>query len=245
MSTASAQVKRDLSVASTRRGDRRSAVRLLVVDGDPWVRSKITAEFVGQRGIELVGAIDETVGLSTLVRQTSLDVLLLSAASIDLDLLLLVGQLTAGPGAVRVALFTDSTDHGTVLAARGYGATCYLVRADEFDLPTAVRATAAGAVLMSPTAARAADAMVAQVVARHALVADAALTDLSVQQRKVLGLLAQGKTNAAIALELQVTAATVKWHVAKLLERLHQRDRAQLTAYAHAHGIFAPPPRLD
>jgi len=53
---------------------------------------------------------------------------------------------------VKVVLLTDCRDPAAVLAFRGLGANCYLVRTDELDLPTAVRVAAGGAVLLSPSA---------------------------------------------------------------------------------------------
>lgn len=219
----------------------RPVVNLLIVDGDTWVRPALAAQFTAAADITVVGAVAPSDCTPAAARGLGAGVVLLSSGRVDTDVLRLIGELVAGPAGCQVVMLTDSCDRAAVLSARGQGASCYLVRGDEVDLPTAVRLSASGMVLLSPSAARAATIMAAQVVARHALVPAGCLDLLSGRQRKVLGLLAQGKSTAAIATDLIVSKATVKWHVSRLLERLEQRDRGQLIAYAHANGIFAAP----
>lgn len=214
-------------------------IRLVVIDADSWGRSVLAAQFVAAADIAVVGGLAPGDGTTAAARGLHADVALLSTGSVDANVLRLIEALHADPGGLKVVLLTDCCDPAAVLAFRGLGANCYLVRADELDLATAVRVAAGGAVLLSRSAGRVATTMVVDVVTRHALVADACLTLLSPQQRTVLALLAQGKTNAAIASDLTISAATVKFHVSKLLERLDLSDRGQLIAYAHSHGISA------
>jgi len=56
----------------------------------------------------------------------------------------------------------------------------------------------------------------------------------------VLGLLAQGLTNAELAAEFQLSGATVKTHVARILSKLRIRDRAQAVIVAYETGLVTP-----
>jgi DNA-binding NarL/FixJ family response regulator len=56
--------------------------------------------------------------------------------------------------------------------------------------------------------------------------------DLSSREREVLALVAEGRTNKAIAEALFVSPNTVKTHVASLLHKLQAETRAQLAAIA-------------
>ncbi|MDI6023573.1 response regulator transcription factor [Leucobacter sp. UT-8R-CII-1-4] len=61
----------------------------------------------------------------------------------------------------------------------------------------------------------------------------AGLTD---REREVLALVATGRSNGEIAIELFLGAATVKTHVSNLLQKLGARDRVQLVVWAHTIG---------
>ncbi len=67
-------------------------------------------------------------------------------------------------------------------------------------------------------------------------VAAAEITDrsrtLSPREREVLALVAEGRSNKAIAEELYVSPNTIKTHVASLLQKLDADTRAQLAAIA-------------
>ena len=60
------------------------------------------------------------------------------------------------------------------------------------------------------------------------------LTD---RERSVLKLLAQGKSNRAIARSLQLTEGTVKGYVSNILAKLKLEDRTQAALLAVRHGI--------
>lgn len=60
---------------------------------------------------------------------------------------------------------------------------------------------------------------------------------LSEREKEVLRCLAQGRSNAEIASELFISAATVKTHVARLLVKLEVRDRVQLVVVAYRSGF--------
>ena len=61
---------------------------------------------------------------------------------------------------------------------------------------------------------------------------------LSARELEVLGLLAAGKPNQAIAEELVVTLETVKSHVAHILGKLGVANRTQAVARARELGLL-------
>jgi DNA-binding NarL/FixJ family response regulator len=70
-------------------------------------------------------------------------------------------------------------------------------------------------------------------VARHA----DQTGSLSPREREVLALVAEGRSNKAIAEALFVSPNTIKSHVASLLDKLHAETRVQLAAIAARHAL--------
>jgi DNA-binding NarL/FixJ family response regulator len=60
---------------------------------------------------------------------------------------------------------------------------------------------------------------------------------LSRRESEVLGLVATGKTNRAIAGELVISEKTVARHVSNIYAKLGLSSRAEATAYAYKHGL--------
>jgi DNA-binding NarL/FixJ family response regulator len=79
------------------------------------------------------------------------------------------------------------------------------------DFVDAVRRVAAGGTAMDPE-------VVAELVARRG--GDAPLAELTPREREVLSLMAEGRSNAAIAQALVVTQGAVEKHIGSILGKL-------------------------
>jgi DNA-binding CsgD family transcriptional regulator len=67
-----------------------------------------------------------------------------------------------------------------------------------------------------------------------------AVGGLTEREREVLRLLASGKTNRAIAVDLVISEKTVARHVSNIFNKLGLSSRAAATAYAYEHGLQSP-----
>jgi DNA-binding NarL/FixJ family response regulator len=121
--------------------------------------------------------------------------------------------------------------YATELLADGRGGTGYLLKdriMDVTDFVDAVRRVAAGGTALDPE-------VVAELFSRRK--ADGPLADLTPRELEVLGLMAEGRSNAAIAQELVLTVGAVEKHIANILMKLrlppsesdHRRVLAVLT----------------
>ena len=72
----------------------------------------------------------------------------------------------------------------------------------------------------------------------QALAARTPDSSLSVRERQVLGMVAKGKSNKEIAVELGIAEGTVKCHVSVILMRLNAGDRTQAVVTALQRGLI-------
>ncbi|HEX3667694.1 MAG TPA: helix-turn-helix transcriptional regulator, partial [Acidimicrobiia bacterium] len=66
------------------------------------------------------------------------------------------------------------------------------------------------------------------------------LDGLTVREREVMALVAEGLSNDEIAERLFVSPATAKTHVSRAMIKLNARDRAQLVVFAYESGLVRP-----
>jgi DNA-binding NarL/FixJ family response regulator len=125
--------------------------------------------------------------------------------------------------------------YASELLADGRGGLGYLLKdriMDVDDFVAAVRRVAAGGTALDPE-------VVAQLLARRR--ADRPLDTLSPRELEVLGLMAEGRSNAAIAARLVLTVGAVEKHVANILTKLRlppssEDHRRVLAVLAYLRG---------
>jgi DNA-binding NarL/FixJ family response regulator len=108
------------------------------------------------------------------------------------------------------------------------------------QLVVGIRSVASGDALLAPSVTK---RVVEEFVRRppeSARPAPPELEELTDRELEVLKLLARGLSNAEIAKELFVSDATVKTHVARILMKLHLRDRVQAVVFAYENAVVEP-----
>jgi len=158
------------------------------------------------------------------------------------------------PG-IRVIVLTTYADDRSVIEALRAGARGYLTKdAGAAEIRQALQQVVSGQAVIDPAVQHhLVDAIAVPPGGGQGDVAagTAAARDtpgrqlpggLTPREAEVLGLIAEGLSNAEIASRLVVSEATVKSHVNHLLAKIGARDRAQAVSYAYQHGV-APPRR--
>lgn len=132
---------------------------------------------------------------------------------------------------VIVTAFDSSAEIRDCLLAGANG--CLLKDSSETDMAAALRAAmGGGSAIDSRVAFRLAKDIVGQDLA------DSRLPRLSGREREVLQLLAEGRTNRAIAERLALSEATVKGHVSRLLDKLDASSRLEVVVRALDAGLI-------
>ena len=132
-------------------------------------------------------------------------------------------------------VLTSFGDDDKLFAALRAGAAGYLLKdVQPPDLVRAIRSVHEGNSPLSPTIAT----RIVEEIAQGGG-APAEVDDLTPRERDVLILIARGRSNKVIALELGVAEKTVKTHVSHILGKLGLTDRTQAALYAGHGGAAA------
>lgn len=219
-----------------------SAIRVLVVDDQPLIRSAVSTLLGQHTGIEVVGEAAD--GLEAVASAAALrpDLVLMDIRMPNLDGIAATARICAAPAlaATRVLILTTFEEDEYVVQALRAGASGFIGKGAEPDaIVRAVLAVHAGDALLSPVATR---ALIERFVGATAGAIEPAaeppaLAHLTEREREVLALIAKGIGNDEIADRLFISHHTVKTHVKHVMAKLAAHDRAQLVIIAYEHGL--------
>jgi DNA-binding NarL/FixJ family response regulator len=214
------------------------SVSVLIADDQQLMRAGLRLILERSGDIDVVGE----AGTGELALHSSLrlrpDVVLMDVRMPDMDGLEATRRLlTHSANRSRVIVLTTFDLDDYVYAALRYGASGFLLKgAPAAQLVDAVHTVAAGEALLAPTVTR---RLIAEFARRLGpATPPAALGELTSREADVLRLVAQGLTNREIAAELVVGEATVKTHVARVLNKLGLHNRVQAVVFAYESGLI-------
>jgi DNA-binding NarL/FixJ family response regulator len=210
-------------------------IGVLIADDHAMIREGLRLILESEPDIRVVGeAADGAEALAQAAR-TSPDVVLMDLRMPTMDGLEAIRRL---PATTKVLVLTTFSEDGLVYAALRAGASGYLLKtAPPAQLIGAVRTIDAGDALLDP---RITQRLIDEVLTRPGPDAGRRLADLTEREREVLEHVAQGLSNAEIALATYLSEATVKTYLGRVLAKTGSRDRAQLVVLAYETGLIRP-----
>jgi DNA-binding NarL/FixJ family response regulator len=213
-------------------------IRVVIADDQPLVREGFASILRRVDDIDLVGEATNGEEAVACVSEVRPDVVLMDIRMPLLDGIAATRRITAdSAGTTRVIVLTTFDLDEYLYGALRAGASGFLLKdAPPEALVDAVRVVAGGEALLAP-------AVTQRLIERFAEAGqpdDSVLRVLTDREREVLVLVARGLSNAEIAEELFLSAATAKTHVSRVLAKLGARDRAQLVAVAYETGLVRP-----
>ena len=216
------------------------AIRVVVADDQALVRTGFRMILTAD-GIDVVAEASTGNEAIDAVRRTRPDVVLMDIRMPGLDGLEATRRILAADGdAPRVLMLTTFDLDEYVYAALAAGASGFLLKdVSPEQLTAAVRLVRSGDALLAPSITR----RLVERFARGGKETSAVHRDLAAltpREREVLQMLARGLSNAELAAAFQLSEATVKTHVARILGKLQLRDRVQAVVVAYETGLVAP-----
>jgi NarL family two-component system response regulator LiaR len=211
-------------------------IRVLIADDHAVVRQGLRTFLDLQDDVEVVGEAADGVEAVAAAEAAAPDVILLDLAMPELDGVGALRRLREVVPAARVIVLTSFGEDERLFAALRAGAAGYLLKdVEPAELVRAIRTAHAGQSPLSPAVA----ARVIEELASGGGAGRAAADELTPRELEVLCLIARGRSNKRIALELGVAEKTVKTHVSHVLAKLGLSDRTQAALYAVREGLVS------
>jgi two-component system, NarL family, response regulator DevR len=200
-------------------------LQVMLVDDSEVVRMGLRALLSADAGLEIVGEASSVATALETATRVKPEVVLLDLRLPDGSGFDACRQILKRLPDTRVLVLTSVVDDTLVDEAIRAGAHGYLLKEiNGRGLVQAIFDVAAGKSILDP----AVTARVMQLV-RSGGGRDT-LADLSPQERRVLALIAEGKTNREVGVDLGLSEKTVKNYLSNIFEKLHVSRRAQAAA---------------
>lgn len=211
------------------------SLRILVIDDHTLFRVGLQG-LLEHRGIEVVAAVGDGQEGLALAEQLRPDVVLLDMRMPGMDGLGVLRHLRQSGLKMPIAMLTTSSNEQDLVEALRSGAQGYLIKDMEpDDLVLALRDIVAGKTVVAPDLAP----VLAKVVQGESVAArdPSPFSELTPREGEILGLLAEGQSNKAIARNLGISDGTVKLHVKAILRKLGVHSRVEAAVIAVEQGL--------
>jgi DNA-binding NarL/FixJ family response regulator len=215
--------------------------RVFLLDDHEIVRRGIRELISMEKDLEVVGEASNAAQALARIPLTKPDVAVLDVRLPDGDGIEVCREIRSTTPEIACLMLTSFADDEALLGAVLAGACGYVLKQIRgSDLVGSIRRASLGESLLDPL-------LIAQVRARLGRdIEDERLGRLSPQERRILNLIAEGKTNREIANALYLAEKTVKNYVSNLLVKLGMKRRTEAAVFAvrasqHERPTFSGP----
>lgn len=212
-------------------------IRVVLAEDEPLLRSGLRLLLEHDDRIRVVAEAADGAAAVAAVRRHRPEVLLIDLrmpGMNGIDALRRLREDPAGTG-TRALVLTTFDDDDDVLAALRAGADGYLLKdVEPEELRRSVRAVAAGERVVSPPVL----GTVLRAVAASRQPRSELLSRFTPRELDVLAAVGRGASNGEIAAELNLSPATVRTYVSRMLLNSGSRDRSQLVVLAYESGLL-------
>lgn len=209
-----------------------SPIRVIIAEDHTLVREGTREILEREPDIQVVG---EAARGDEAVRQAlehNPDVLLMDMRMPGMNGIEATREVAAQAPSVKVLILSAHEDEDYVREALAVGASGYLLKtAPGRELVEGIRAVASGSTILSPELTRK--------LAQARLEPSRASDRLSSREFAVLRLIAQGRANKEVALELGISLRTVEGHLHNIFEKLRVGSRTEAVVHAVNHGLLS------
>ena len=212
-------------------------IRIVLADDHELLRQGVRALLRAEADFQVVGEAGDGLTALDMVDRLRPDVLVADLTMPGLGGLELTHQAVRRSPRTRVVILTMHSAEPFVLEALEQGASAYVLKdAGVSELVRAIREAASGRRYLSPPLS---DRAVAAYTPRASTAKsrDDPYERLTLRERQVLHLAAEGLRNPAIAERLGISVRTAETHRARVLAKLDLRNQTELVHWALRRGL--------
>jgi DNA-binding NarL/FixJ family response regulator len=209
--------------------------RILLVDDHEVVRLGLKSLLERHPQFDIVGEASSAREAMEVVNNTHPDVVVMDIRLPGTSGIEVCEEITGRFPETKVIMLTSYAEDEMLFSAIRAGASGYILKQiGGEDLVRALEAVGRGEAMLDPTVTQ----RVFQEVRRAVKEEEAsAFAHLSQQEKHVLLLVSEGKTNREIAKALFLGEGTVRNYVSSILSKLGVNNRAEAAAYAVEHNL--------
>ncbi len=208
-------------------------IKILLVDDHPVVRKGLLSCLSNKENLKIVGEASNGQEALKLAKEQEPDIVLMDVSMPGMDGLAVAEALRKDVPQTKILVLSMQSTRDPVLRLIKAGARGYVLKdAPTDELVNAIETVYAGEAYFSKPVAQ---------IALNQYISDAddtkPVAKLSEREREVLALIAEGKSNKEIAMQLGIGVRTTETHRERIMRKLDIHSVAGLTKFAIANGI--------
>jgi len=213
-------------------------IKLLIADDQVIFRESLKFLIQQNNDIDVLGCVSNGHEVISFCKQNLPDLILMDLSMPVCDGIECTKVLKSKYRNIKILVLTTFDDNRNILSALKYGADGYILKdANPEELIAAIKSVNLGIKCMYGNTLNATvDNISITNITGNSL--DLEKYNLSEKEAKIIGLIANGKSNKEIAKLLDITEGSVKNIITKILKKTKLQARIQLAIFAVQNGLF-------
>jgi two-component system response regulator NreC len=210
-------------------------IRIIIADDHKILLQGLKTLIEQEPDMEVVGEAEDGLRAVTMVRELIPHVVVMDIKMPELNGIDATQQILSEVSDVKVIALSMYADRRFVASILKAGACGYLLKDCAFEeLARAIRLAMSNKTYLSPGVA---EIVVKDYATLNSGPSESVFSALTVREREVLQLLAEGKRTSQIAEILRISIKTVETHRQQVMQKLDTKSVAELTKFAIREGL--------
>jgi len=215
-------------------------IKVIIAEDHTIVRKGLCALLQGEPDIEVIGEAENGREAIKIVEKHLPDVVVMDIAMPGLNGLETTRQLKKRYPRLKILILTMHDNEEYIFETLRAGAAGYLIkRSAPNELISAIKSVYRDESFLSPAVSKKVIEGFVQSGGQTGIKKDEDFVKLTLREREVLQLIAEGNSNREIARVLHISIKTVESHKAHIMEKLGIHNIAELTQYAIRKGLIS------